>query len=239
MLVTCAGWVRGWSGLDQPPQLPIFSAAGTPRAARLRAVLARAAHLLAPAEPAGAVIDVLHSRVAEDPDWGPQVTALRDICPRPRLVNRWPLPDPPDPAHRRVLTGHRATLFAVAIAPDGRWLAAGAATERCGSGTRPPTGMMARCRPGCGHRAGQGHPDLPQHRERGSHRAGRRLARHRRRRLDGADVGRGHRAGPDHPARPLRRGIRAGDRSGRQLARRRPERGCEDLGCGHQTRPGR
>ncbi len=102
-----------------------LSAAGTPRAARLRAVLARAAHLLAPAEPAGAVIDVLHSRVADDPDWGPQVTALRDICPRPRLVNRWPLPDPPDPAHRRVLTGHRVTLFTVAIAPDGRWLAAG------------------------------------------------------------------------------------------------------------------
>ena len=61
-----------------------LSAAGTPRAARLRAVLARAAHLLAPAEPAGAVVDVLHSRVADDPDWGPQVAALRDIYPRPQ-----------------------------------------------------------------------------------------------------------------------------------------------------------
>ncbi len=53
-----------------------LAAAGTPRAARLRGVLARTAHLLAPTEPAGAVVDVLHSRVADDPDWGPQVTAL-------------------------------------------------------------------------------------------------------------------------------------------------------------------
>ena len=47
-----------------------LSAVGTPRAARLRAVLARTAHLLAPTEPAGAVVDILHSRVASDPDWG-------------------------------------------------------------------------------------------------------------------------------------------------------------------------
>ena len=74
-----------------------LAAAGTPRAARLQGVLERAAHLLASTEPTGAVVDVLHSRVAEDPDWGPQVTALREICPRPRLVNRWPLPDLADP----------------------------------------------------------------------------------------------------------------------------------------------
>jgi hypothetical protein len=49
-----------------------LAAAGTPRAARLRGVLERTAHLLAPADPAGAVVDVLHSRVADDPDWGPR-----------------------------------------------------------------------------------------------------------------------------------------------------------------------
>ena len=57
-----------------------LAAVDTPRSARLRAVLARAAHLLAPTEPTRAVVDVLHSRIAGDPDWGPQVTALRDIC---------------------------------------------------------------------------------------------------------------------------------------------------------------
>ncbi len=108
------------------PAADLF-AAGTPRAARLQAVLARIAHLLAPAEPAEAVVDVLHSRVASDPDWGPQVTALRDIYRRPRLVNRWPLPDPADPALRRVLTGHTKWVRAVVVAPDGSWLASAGA----------------------------------------------------------------------------------------------------------------
>jgi WD40 repeat protein len=102
-----------------------LSLVDTPRAARLRAVLARTAHLLAPTDPACAVVDVLHSRVATDPDWGPQVTALRDLCPRPRLVNSWPPPDLPDSALRRVLTGHAGQVTAVAIAPDGSWLASG------------------------------------------------------------------------------------------------------------------
>ena len=102
-----------------------LAAAGTPRAVRLRGVLERTAHLLAPTEPAGAMMDVLHSRVADDPDWGPQVAALDASCCRPRLVNRWPLPDPADLALRRVLTGHTETVAAVAVAPDGSWLASG------------------------------------------------------------------------------------------------------------------
>jgi hypothetical protein len=100
-----------------------LAAGGTPRSARLQAALAHAAHLLAPTEPARAVVDILHSRVAADLDWGPQVTALRNICPRPRLVNNWPLPDLPDSALQRVLTGHAGGVAAVAIAPDGTWLA--------------------------------------------------------------------------------------------------------------------
>ena len=98
-----------------------LSAAGTPRAARLCAVLTRTAHLLAPTEPTGAVVDVLHSRVADDPDWGTQAAVLRDICRRPRLVNRWMPPDLADPALQRVLT-HGETVRAVAVAPDGSWL---------------------------------------------------------------------------------------------------------------------
>jgi WD40 repeat protein len=100
-----------------------LSLVDSPRVARLRGVLARTAHLLAPTDPAAAVVDVLHSRVGVDPDWGPQATALRNLCPRPRLVNSWPPPDLPDPALRRVLTGHAGRVTAVAIAPDGSWLA--------------------------------------------------------------------------------------------------------------------
>jgi WD40 repeat protein len=109
------------------PAAPVsdLAMAGTPRAARLRGVLMRTAHLLAPSELAGTLVDVLHSRVADDPDWGPQVAALSDSCHRPRLVNRWFLPDLADPALQRVLTGHTRTVHAVAVAPDGSWLASG------------------------------------------------------------------------------------------------------------------
>ena len=97
----------------------------TPRAARQQVALARASHLLVPTEPARAVVDVLHSRIADDPDWGPQAAALRETCPRPRLVNRWPLPDLADPAFRRMLAGHTGAVTALAVAPDGSWLASG------------------------------------------------------------------------------------------------------------------
>ena len=97
----------------------------TPRAARLRVAITRAAHLLAPTQPTRAVVDVLHSRAANDPDWGAQVIALRDMCHKPRLVNRWPPPDLPSPALRRVLTGHTRAVTAIAIAPDGSWLVTG------------------------------------------------------------------------------------------------------------------
>ena len=102
-----------------------LAAAGTPRAARLRSVLERTAHLLAATVPAGAVEDVLHSRVANDPDWGPQVTALGDSCRRPRLVNRWPLPDLADPALQRGLAAHVGGVAALVVASDGSWLATG------------------------------------------------------------------------------------------------------------------
>src|SRR5262249_8604689 len=90
-----------------------------PRAARLRITFARAAHLLGPTEPAHAQLDVLCSRVAHDPEWGPQARALAGQQRHPRLINRWPLPDLPDPALRRTLTSQTDLVRAVAVAPDG------------------------------------------------------------------------------------------------------------------------
>ena len=98
---------------------------GTPAAAGLRMALSRAAHLLAPTEPAEAVVDVLHSRVADTPGWAQQVTMLREAESRCRLANRWPLPDMPHSALRRVLTGHDSPVDVLAIAPDSKWLATG------------------------------------------------------------------------------------------------------------------
>ena len=96
-----------------------------PRARRLAAVLARSAHMLAATEPAQAVIDVLCSRVDDDPEWGPQVADVQDPSTGPRLVNRWPLPDLPDPAVRRVIVVGDQPVCTLAVAPDGSWLATG------------------------------------------------------------------------------------------------------------------
>jgi WD40 repeat protein len=100
-----------------------LAAARTPRAARLREVLASRAHLLARAEPAAAVIDVLCNLIVGDPDWGVQAAALLDQSRRPRLVSRRPLPDLPGPAMRRVLTGHHERI-SLTIAPDSSFLTA-------------------------------------------------------------------------------------------------------------------
>jgi WD40 repeat protein len=102
-----------------------LSLIGTPQTIHLNALLIRIAHLLAPTEPAEAVVDILHSRVADDPDWGKQATALHNLGHRPRLASRWPLPDSPTSALRRTLTGHTRGVAAVAVAPDSTWLATG------------------------------------------------------------------------------------------------------------------
>ncbi|MEV1178566.1 NB-ARC domain-containing protein, partial [Nonomuraea sp. NPDC049784] len=97
----------------------------TPQTIRLRGLLGRAAHLLRATDPPRSCVDVLHSRMADDPDWGPQARMLAARRVGPTLVNDWPLPDLPDPALRRVLIGHTDWVYAMAIAPDGTWLATG------------------------------------------------------------------------------------------------------------------
>ena len=106
-----------------------LSVVRTKRATRMRAVLAQTAHLLAPTDPSEAVVDILHSRVADDADWGPQVNALQDSCRHACLINHWPLPDLADRALLRVLAGHTSVVSAVAVAPDGSWLASGGGDE--------------------------------------------------------------------------------------------------------------
>ncbi|MCZ4103663.1 NB-ARC domain-containing protein [Streptomyces sp. H39-C1] len=85
--------------------------------------LAQTAHLLAPIVPGHALEGVLRSRLAGYDTWVSQAGAWRSS--HPALYNRWQLPDVPDPAQIRVLTGHTRMVTAVAIAPDGTWLAAG------------------------------------------------------------------------------------------------------------------
>ncbi|WP_229068394.1 NB-ARC domain-containing protein [Actinoplanes sp. DH11] len=96
---------------------------GLPEAAALVAGLTRAAHLLAPTDPPHFVVDVLLSRLQEEPLWREQAAAMQDATERPILVNRWPLPDMPNPAIRRILPGATNATHAVVVSPDGEWIA--------------------------------------------------------------------------------------------------------------------
>ncbi|MGW7067041.1 NB-ARC domain-containing protein [Streptomyces sp. NPDC054855] len=96
----------------------------TPHTRLLARTLSQAAHLLTPTDPPHLLTGVLHSRLDTHPYWRPQVTARHhDPAQRPCLETVWPLPDAPAPALRRTLTGHVDGVWAVAVAPDGTWLA--------------------------------------------------------------------------------------------------------------------
>lgn len=95
----------------------------TPAAERKRRALTRIAHLLTPTDPPESIVDVLHSRLSADPQWGRHILAAVAEPGRVRLVNGWPLPDLPDNALLRMLTGHTAPVTAIAVSPDQTWIA--------------------------------------------------------------------------------------------------------------------
>jgi WD40 repeat protein len=118
-----------------------LSHGATARSAALRWELTRTEHLLGPAVPPRCVSDVLLSRLRDDSRWHDEVDRVLATIREPHLINRWPLPDVPDEQLRRTLKGHEGWVTAVAIGPDGTWLASGsrdgtiriwdAATGRC------------------------------------------------------------------------------------------------------------
>lgn len=106
-----------WSDLARIP---------TPLATALARDLLRVSHLLTPVEPAGSLTVILHSRLGGIPHWDRQIAARReDPALRPRLVERWPLPDLPDPSLLRTVTGHGSYVSALAVTSDGTRLAVG------------------------------------------------------------------------------------------------------------------
>ncbi|MFF3687258.1 NB-ARC domain-containing protein [Streptomyces sp. NPDC002187] len=102
----------------------------TPHSLPLARSLAQTAHLLTPTDPPHALTGILHSRLDAHPHWHTQIRARQqDPALRPCLANRWPLPDSPNPALQRTLTGHIGPVRSVAIAQDGSWLATGGADK--------------------------------------------------------------------------------------------------------------
>ncbi|MFI7683061.1 NB-ARC domain-containing protein [Streptomyces griseoaurantiacus] len=108
------GPLAAWRDLTQIP---------TPDAEARARDLAGAAHLLGPTQPAHALAAILRSRLEPIDRWHDQVVVQQGVSHRPALTNRWTLPDLPNSALLRTLVGHTSGVRAVAISPDGTWLA--------------------------------------------------------------------------------------------------------------------
>ena len=83
----------------------------TPVARALHARVTQSAHLLSPIEPEQSLTDILLARLSDMPVLKPLCDDLTTRRADPRLVARWPLPDQPHPAQRRILAGHRDAVL--------------------------------------------------------------------------------------------------------------------------------
>jgi WD40 repeat protein len=97
----------------------------SPTSVVLQRVIRQNAQLLAPLNPSGALAATLLTRIPDDPALGALRGQLNDTLPARCLRAVSPLPDLPHPALHRTLTGHTGSVAAVAVAPDGTWLATG------------------------------------------------------------------------------------------------------------------
>ncbi len=95
-----------------------------PRAPLLRTRIEQNAYLLTPTDPAHAQAATLVSRLWDDPDFGAAARTFSAAQPAGRITPAWPMPDLPDPALLRVLTGNPRVVVGIAASPDGRWVAA-------------------------------------------------------------------------------------------------------------------
>ncbi|WP_158226759.1 NB-ARC domain-containing protein [Amycolatopsis vastitatis] len=115
-VITDLRWIA--TRLDQAGPLGPYldlSQVDARRCRRLALLLGQSAHLLAPTDPEYSRIDILFSRVAHGTDWESQAERLALASSHPRLVNRWPLPDLPDPGLRRAISA-RVTASPVLLA---------------------------------------------------------------------------------------------------------------------------
>jgi hypothetical protein len=123
-LVTDLRWVQ--TRLERSgPLIPItdLTAVNSEVTIRLARLLGQNADLLTPTIPDWSVVDILYVRVRDDPLWCRQAPMLSRLRTAPRLFPVWMVPDIQTPALRLTLTGHTGPVTALAIAPDGTWLA--------------------------------------------------------------------------------------------------------------------
>ena len=101
-----------------------------PRAQALAVVVRQNAHLLGPLDPPGALAATFASRLPDHTGLDELREQILAPLTDPHLRGVGPLPDLPHEALLRVLTGHTGTVEALAVAPDGSWLASADATVR-------------------------------------------------------------------------------------------------------------
>ncbi|MGW7518148.1 NB-ARC domain-containing protein [Streptomyces sp. NPDC054796] len=139
--------------LDQHGPAPLesdLSRATGPLAEALGRAVTQNAHLLARADAAGGLGSTLLARLSGHPSLDAWRTAAQRLLPTPLLIPAWPLPDSHHPAFLRAFHHDTDSFHAVAISPDGTWVACavGERTELWTlSGTRigelPGTGELA------------------------------------------------------------------------------------------------
>jgi WD40 repeat protein len=119
------GWLVGKLDHVGPAGLETdLSLISDPASVTLQRVIRQNAPVLAPLDPPGSLTGVLLARLPEDPTLATVREWLREALPRPCLQAVAALPDLPHPALRRTFTGHTSGgARAVAIAPNGSWLA--------------------------------------------------------------------------------------------------------------------
>jgi WD40 repeat protein len=94
-----------------------------PLSRALGAAVRQNAHVLAPLQPPGSLTATLATRLPDDGPTSAIADQLVAGLTRPHLRAITTLPDLPHPALFRVLTGHTREVSALAVAPDGSWLA--------------------------------------------------------------------------------------------------------------------
>ena len=93
------------------------------RSAELLTVIRQSAHILTPLEPPGSLEATLASRLTDHPSLSSTAGGLLALVPSSGWQVYARLPDSPTAALRRVLLGHTGRVDALAVAPDGGWLA--------------------------------------------------------------------------------------------------------------------
>jgi len=97
--------------------------AASAEAGSLRRRVAQNADLLAPLDPHGSLDATLLSRLEAIPELAEITRRFASTLATPHLRLAWPLPDLPDPALLRVLSGHSGAVQVLAAGDDGTWLA--------------------------------------------------------------------------------------------------------------------